>query len=98
MQKAGNAVHINVQLIKAATDDHLWAESYDRKIDDIFGVEKEVAQNIAIALNAKLSGAEEHVLAQKPTDNPAAYEAYLRGKALIWEGNEDAASRRNPIL
>jgi TolB-like protein len=90
VQKAGNAVHINVQLIKAVTDDHLWAESYDRKIDDIFGVEKEVAQNIAIALNAKLSGAEEHVLAQKPTDNSAAYEAYLRGKALMWEGNEDA--------
>ena len=90
VQKAGNAVHINVQLIKAGTDDHLWAESYDRKLDDIFGVEKEVAQNIAIALNAKLSGAEEQVLAQKPTDNPAAYEAYLRGKALIWEGNEDA--------
>src|SRR4029077_2668400 len=71
VQKAGNAVHINVQLIKAATDDHLWAESYDRKIDDIFGVEKEVAQNIASALKAQLSGAEEHVLAQKPTDNSA---------------------------
>ena len=90
VQKAGNAVHINVQLIKAATDDHLWAESYDRKIDDIFGVEKEVAESIAVALNAKLSGSEEKVLAQKPTENPAAYEAYLRGKALIWEGNEDA--------
>jgi TolB-like protein/class 3 adenylate cyclase/Flp pilus assembly protein TadD len=89
VQKAGNAVHINVQLIKAATDDHLWAESYDRKIDDIFGVEKEVAQSIASALNAKLSGAEEQLLAQKPTDNPAAYEAYLRGKALLWGGNED---------
>ena len=90
VQKAGNAVHINVQLIKAATDEHLWAESYDRKIDDIFGVEKEVAQNIAIALKAKLSGAEEQVLAQKPTDNPAAYEAYLRGKALLWGGDEGA--------
>jgi len=90
VQKAGNAVHINVQLIKAATDDHLWAESYDRKLDDIFGVEKEVAQNIAAALKAKLTSAEEQVLAQRPTDNPAAYEAYLRGKALLWEGNEDA--------
>ena len=90
MQKAGNAVHVNVQLIKAATDEHLWAESYDRKLDDIFGVEAEVAQSIASALNAKLSGAEEQVLAQKPTDNPAAYEAYLRGKALMNEGNEDA--------
>ena len=90
VQKAGNAVHINVQLIKAGTDDHLWAESYDRKLDDIFGVEKEVAQNIAAALKAKLTNAEEQVLAQKPTENPAAYEAYLRGKALLWEGNEDA--------
>ena len=90
VQKAANAVHVNVQLIRAATDEHLWAESYDRKLDDIFGVEREVAQNIAIALNAKLSGAEEQVLAQKPTENPAAYEAYLRGKALMWEGNEDA--------
>jgi TolB-like protein len=91
VQKAGNAVHINVQLIKAATDDHLWAESYDRKLDDIFGVEREVAQNIAAALKAKLTNAEEQVLAQRPTGNPAAYEAYLRGKALMWEGNEDAA-------
>jgi TolB-like protein/Tfp pilus assembly protein PilF len=90
VQKAANAVHVNVQLIKAATDEHLWAESYNRKLDDIFGVEAEVAQSIASALNAKLSGAEERVLAQKPTENPAAYEAYLRGKALMWEGNEGA--------
>ncbi|HST30631.1 MAG TPA: hypothetical protein VLK27_07300 [Chthoniobacterales bacterium] len=90
VQKAGNAVHVNVQLIKAATDEHLWAESYDRKLDDIFGVEKEIAQNIASALKAQLSGAEEQSLAQKPTNNPAAYEAYLRGKALMNEGNEDA--------
>ncbi|HEY2711629.1 MAG TPA: hypothetical protein VGI60_03875 [Chthoniobacterales bacterium] len=90
VQKAGNAVHVNVQLIRAGTDEHLWAESYDRKLDDIFGVEKEVAQNIASALNAKLTGVEEQVLAQKPTENAAAYEAYLRGKALTWEGNEKA--------
>jgi TolB-like protein/Flp pilus assembly protein TadD len=90
VQKSGNAVHINVQLIKAATDEHLWAESYDRKLDDIFAVEKEVAQNIAAALKAKLTNAEEHNLAQKPTENPAAYEAYLRGQALLWVGNENA--------
>ena len=90
VQKAGNAVHINVQLIKAATDEHLWAESYNRKLDDIFGVEAEVAQSIASALNAKLTGEEQQVLAQKPTNNPGAYQAYLRGKALMWEGNEDA--------
>ena len=79
-----------MQLIRAGTDEHLWAESYDRKLDDIFGVEKEVAQNIASALKAKLTSAEEQVLGQRPTDNPAAYEAYLRGKALMGQGNEDA--------
>ncbi|MFL6515659.1 MAG: tetratricopeptide repeat protein [Chthoniobacterales bacterium] len=79
VQKAANAVHVNVQLIRASTDDHLWAESYDRKLDDIFGVEAEVAQSIASALNAQLSGVEQEALAQKPTNNPAAYDAYLRG-------------------
>jgi TolB-like protein len=90
VQKARDAVHVNVQLIRAATDDHLWAESYDRKLDDIFGVEKEVAQSIASALNAKLTGAEEQAIAQKPTANPAAYEAYLRGNTQFWEINEQS--------
>jgi TolB-like protein len=90
VQKAREAVHVNVQLIRTATDDHLWAESYDRKLDDIFGVEKEVAQSIASALNAKLTGAEEQALAQKPTANSSAYDAYLRGNTLFWESNEEA--------
>jgi TolB-like protein/Tfp pilus assembly protein PilF len=79
VQKASDQVHINVQLIRAATDDHLWAESYNRKLDDIFGVEGEVAGAIAEALNARLTGAEEKALAAKPTDSSAAYDAYLRG-------------------
>jgi TolB-like protein/class 3 adenylate cyclase/Tfp pilus assembly protein PilF len=81
VQKAGNAVHINVQLIKAATDAHLWGESYDRELQNIFGVEGEVAKAIADQLRAKLSGQEEQVIAAKPTDNPEAYDAYLRGLA-----------------
>lgn len=81
VQKVGNAVHINVQLIKATTDAHLWAESYNRKLDDIFAVEAEVATAIADQLNAKLTGSEKKELAQKPTSNPAAYEAYLGGLA-----------------
>src|SRR5215471_4699878 len=82
VQKAGNAVHINVQLIKAATDEHLWAESYDRELQNIFGVEGEVAGKIAEALDAKLSGAEEKALAVKPTSNVAAYDAYLQGRSI----------------
>ena len=88
VQKARDAVHVNVQLIRAATDEHLWAESYDRKLDDIFAVEREVAQNIAAALNTKLTGAEERAIAQKPTANPAAYEAYLQGNTQLWQANE----------
>src|SRR2546421_11852757 len=81
VQKAGNAVHINVQLIKAATDAHLWGESYDRELQNIFAVEGEVAKAIADQLRAKLTDQEEQVIAAKPTDNPAAYDAYLRGLA-----------------
>src|SRR6266705_270813 len=81
VQKAGNAVHINVQLIKAATDAHLWGESYDRELQNIFGVEGELAKAIADQLRAKLSGQEEQVIAAKPTDNPETYDAYLRGLA-----------------
>jgi TolB-like protein/Flp pilus assembly protein TadD len=84
VQKAGNAVHINVQLIKAATDEHVWAESYDRELQNIFGVEGEVAGAIADQLNAKLSGNEKRELAARPTKNPDAYDAYLRG--LAFEG------------
>jgi TolB-like protein/class 3 adenylate cyclase/Tfp pilus assembly protein PilF len=84
VQKAGNAVHVNVQLIKAATDEHLWAESYDRELQNIFGVEAEVAGAIADQLNAKLSGKEKRELGARPTKNPDAYDAYLRG--LAFEG------------
>src|SRR5262249_709062 len=82
VQKVANAVHVNVQLIRAATAEHLWAESYNRTLDDVFGVEGEVASAIADQLNAKLSGAEQKAVAEKPTQNAAAYDAYLRAIAL----------------
>jgi TolB-like protein/class 3 adenylate cyclase/Tfp pilus assembly protein PilF len=81
VQKSGDAVRVNVQLIKAANDSHLWADTFDRKLTDIFSVESEVAKAIADQLRAKLSGQEEQVISAKPTDNPAAYDAYLRGLA-----------------
>ena len=82
VQKIANAVHVNVQLIRAATDEHLWAESYNRTLNDVFGVEGEVASAIAEQLNAKLTGAEQKVITDKPTDNSAAYDAYLRGLSI----------------
>src|SRR5881409_3514805 len=81
VQKSGSAVRVNVQLIKAANDSHLWADTYDRKLTDIFSVESEVAKDIANQLRAHLSGREEQVIAAKPTDNVEAYDAYLRGLA-----------------
>jgi TolB-like protein/thioredoxin-like negative regulator of GroEL len=79
VQKAADQVHINVQLIRAATGEHLWAESYDRKLEKIFGVEAEVATAVADALKAKLTSAEEQSLGQRLTNSPQAYDAYLRG-------------------
>jgi len=79
VQKIANQVRVNAQLINAATDSHLWAESYDRELTDVFGVESEIARGIAESLQAKLTGHEEQLLASRPTHNPAAYEAYLRG-------------------
>ncbi|HET9378304.1 MAG TPA: adenylate/guanylate cyclase domain-containing protein, partial [Chthoniobacterales bacterium] len=81
VQKSGDAVRINVQLIKAANDSHLCADTFDRKLIDIFSVESEVAKAIADQLRAKLTGEEKQVIAAKPTDNPEAYDAYLRGLA-----------------
>ncbi len=81
VQKSGDAVRVNVQLIKAANDSHLWADTFDRKLTDIFSVESEVAKAIAEQLRVKLTGREEQVITAKPTDNPEAYDAYLRGLA-----------------
>jgi tetratricopeptide (TPR) repeat protein len=81
VQKSGDAVRVNVQLIKVANDSHLWADTFDRKLTDIFSVETEVAKAIADQLRAKLTGQEEQIIAAKPTDNPEAYDAYLRGLA-----------------
>ena len=82
VQKAADQVRVNVQLIQVASDSHLWADTYDRKLTDIFAVESEVAKAIADALQAKLTGGEQQALAVKPTNNSEAYDAYLRGLAL----------------
>jgi TolB-like protein/Tfp pilus assembly protein PilF len=81
VQKSGDVVRVNVQLIKAINDSHLWADTFDRKLTDLFSVESEVAKAIADQLRAHITGREEQVIAAKPTDNPEAYDAYLRGLA-----------------
>jgi TolB-like protein/Flp pilus assembly protein TadD len=82
VQKVANQVRVNAQLINARTDSHLWAESYDRELTDVFGVESEIAKGIAESLQAKLTTHEEQALTAKPTNNSEAYDAYLRGVAF----------------
>ena len=81
VQKSGDSVRVNVQLVKAATDSHLWADTFDRRLTDIFSVESEVAKAIADQLRVHLTGQEKQVLEAKPTNDPEAYDAYLRGLA-----------------
>jgi TolB-like protein/predicted Zn-dependent protease len=92
VQKSGDAVRINVKLIKAANDSHLWADTFDRKLTDIFSVESEVAKAIADQLRAQLTGQEEQVIAAKPTDNADAYDAYLRGLTYSLKTDNTAAN------
>jgi len=92
VQKSGDAVRVTVQLIKAANDSHLWADSFDRKLTDIFSVESEVAKAIADQLRVKLTGREEQEITAKPTDNPEAYDAYLRGLAYSLKAQHSPAN------
>jgi TolB-like protein/Tfp pilus assembly protein PilF len=83
VQRSADRVHVNVQLIKAASDTHLWAEAYDRKLTDIFAVESEIAKTIADTLQAELTGSERNAIAARPTENTEAYQLYLKGR-FFW--------------
>jgi TolB-like protein/Tfp pilus assembly protein PilF len=83
VQRTADRVHVNVQLIKAVSDTHLWAEAYDRKLTDIFAVESEIAKTIADTLQAKLTGSERTAIAAQPTQNTEAYQLYLKGR-FFW--------------
>jgi TolB-like protein/Tfp pilus assembly protein PilF len=87
VQKAADQVRVNVHLVNAQTGSQLWAETYDRKLSDIFVVESEIAKGIAESLQAKLTGREEQALAARPTNSPQAYDVYLRGLAFEARSN-----------
>jgi TolB-like protein/lipoprotein NlpI len=84
VQKANDQVRVNVQLINATTNGHLWAEIYDRKLTDIFAVESDIAKTIADQLQAKLTGSEKSAIAKEATANTEAYELYHKGRSF-WE-------------
>jgi eukaryotic-like serine/threonine-protein kinase len=93
VQKVAGKVRVNVQLVNAETDSHLWAESYDRELTDIFGVESEVAKTVADTLRAKLTGNEAASLNARPTTNSAAHDLYLRGR-FFWSKRTSADMKR----
>src|SRR5262245_26444386 len=97
VQKAGNQVRVNVHLVNVQTGSQLWAETYDRKLSDIFVVESEIAKGIAESLQARLTGREEQALAANPTNNPEAYDAYLRGLAFEARSNYSTDARFKAI-
>jgi TolB-like protein/Flp pilus assembly protein TadD len=93
VQKAADQVRVNVQLINAQTDSHLWADQYDRKLTDIFAVETEIAAKIASTLQAKLTGREQRAIAVRPTENTEAYQLYLKGRYLWAKRNAEDIKR-----
>src|SRR5207249_523680 len=93
VQRSADQVRVNVQLIKAATDTHLWADTFDRKVTDVFAVESEIAKAVADTLQAKLSGAEQSAIAARPTENSEAHELYLKGRYFFGKRTVDDFKR-----
>jgi TolB-like protein len=99
VRRSGNKVRVTGQLIHAATDEHVWAEKYDRDLTDIFTIQSELSSQIAGALKAALSPEEKALIARKPTENPAAYDLFLRARDILnREGNTPAARGRQIAL
>src|SRR6266498_1203664 len=102
VQRAGGRVRVNVQLIDARNDAHVWAEHYDRDLADIFGIQNEIAQQIVNQLRAKLSAAEKAAIAERPTADLAAYSLYTKAKEIDiwgnWEGAEKSANKEVELL
>jgi TolB-like protein/class 3 adenylate cyclase/Flp pilus assembly protein TadD len=92
VQKSGGSIRVNVQLIKAASDSHIWADTFDRKLTDIFLVESDISRAIADQLRVRLTGREQQIIVDKPTENSEAYNAYLRGLVYNIKSLDTAAN------
>ncbi len=91
IRRAGNRVRITAQLVEASTRHSVWAERYDRQLEDVFAIQEEIARSIAQALRITLTPQEEKTIARKPTENPQAYDFYLRGRSYTRRENMDYA-------
>ena len=91
IRRAGNRVRITAQLVEASQAHSVWAERYDRQLEDVFAIQEEIARSIAQALRITLTPQEEKIIASKPTENPQAYDFYLRGRSYTRRENMDYA-------
>ena len=98
VQRAANKIRVNAQLIDARTDAHLWAQTYDRDLADVFAIQSEIAKAIADQLQAKLSPYEKSAINERPTSDIAAYDLYLRAKELIYQGEVSPSRQRENLL
>jgi len=98
VRKAGGRVRITAQLIHAASNDHVWAERYDRDLNDIFALQDEISHAIVAALKLKLLPREEHAIGQRPTDNVEAYNLFLMARQLYVSGHEGDTRRADAIV
>jgi TolB-like protein/Flp pilus assembly protein TadD len=94
VQKTADRVRVTVQLINAASDAHLWGETYDRNLTDVFAAESDIARAIATTLQAKLTGSEQHALTARPTENTEAHQLYLRGR-YFWNKRTGADLKKS---
>ena len=96
VQRAANKVRVNAQLIDARTDAHLWAQTYDRDLADVFAIQSEIAKAIADQLQAKLSPNEKKAIEQPPTTDLAAFDLYSRAKSLLFTASVQRDERARP--
>jgi TolB-like protein len=97
VQRAANRVRVSAQLIDARTDTHLWVESYDRPLDDVFAIQSDIAKAIAAQLQAKLSPKTKSAIEERPTKDLAAYDLYVRAKSIMLKGLIDAGNLYEPV-
>ncbi len=100
VRRAGDRVRVTAQLIDGRSDEHVWAENYDRSLDDVFAIQSDIAKEIAAAMQAQISPAEQVLIERRPTDNVAAYELYVAAREAIWhpEYGRDIFERAGPLL
>jgi adenylate cyclase len=98
VRKAGNRVRITAQLIDTVTEGHLWAQNYDRQLEDVFAIQSEIAEKVAGELRVRLVDSERKAIEKKPTENTEAYTNYLQAREMVREQSEISLERAPEVF